>query len=72
MQAEVNLPYISADASGPKHFNMKISRAKLEQLTESLTQRTINPVKQCLRDAKMSIKDINEVILVGGLITVHI
>ncbi|KAH3757653.1 heat-shock protein 70, mitochondrial [Pelomyxa schiedti] len=65
--AEVNLPYITADASGPKHLTMKITRSKLESLTEHLTQRTVDPVKQCLRDAKLSLKDINEVILVGGM-----
>ncbi|WP_351188582.1 molecular chaperone DnaK [Shewanella sp. TB4-MNA-CIBAN-0142] len=63
---EVNLPYITADASGPKHLVVKITRAKLESLVEDLIQRTLEPLKVALADADLSISDINEVILVGG------
>jgi len=66
-QTEVNLPFITADASGPKHLTMKLSRAKLEQLVDGLVQRTIEPCKQALKDAGISAKDINEVVLVGGM-----
>jgi molecular chaperone DnaK len=65
-QTEVNLPYITADASGPKHLNMKLTRAKLESLVENLITRTIEPCKIALKDAGLSVGDINEVILVGG------
>ena len=64
---EINLPFITADASGPKHIQKKLTRSKLEQLTDSLFQRTIKPVKDCLGDAKLSEKDINELVLVGGM-----
>jgi len=63
-QTDVNLPFITADASGPKHLNVTLSRAKLEQLTESLVERTVAPCKSCLRDA--SVGNVDEVILVGG------
>ncbi|UCX05655.1 molecular chaperone DnaK [Shewanella glacialimarina] len=63
---EVNLPYITADATGPKHLVVKITRAKLEALVEDLIQRTLEPLKVALADADLSISDINEVILVGG------
>ena len=65
-QTEINLPYITADASGPKHLNIKLTRAKLESLVEDLVQRTIEPCRTALKDAGLSIKDISEVILVGG------
>jgi molecular chaperone DnaK len=65
-QTEVNLPYITADASGPKHLAMKLTRAKLESLVENLVQRTIEPCRIALKDAGLSIKDVAEVILVGG------
>ena len=65
-QTEVNLPYITADASGPKHFVHKVTRAKLESLVEDLVERSLVPVKLALEDAKLSIGDINEVLLVGG------
>ena len=65
-QTEVNLPYITADQSGPKHLNIKLTRAKLESLVEELIQRTIPPCKQALQDAGLSASDINDVILVGG------
>jgi molecular chaperone DnaK len=65
-QTDVNLPYITADASGPKHMNIKLTRAKLESLVEGLVERTIAPLKMALKDAGKSISEINEVILVGG------
>ena len=67
-QTEVNLPYITADASGPKHLNIKVTRAKLESLVEDLIARTIEPCKTALKDAGLSVSDINDVILVGGQI----
>ena len=65
-QTEVNLPYITADASGPKHLAMKLTRAKLESLVEDLVQKTIEPCRIALKDAGLSTKDVAEVILVGG------
>jgi molecular chaperone DnaK len=65
-QTEVNLPYITADASGPKHLNVKLTRAKLESLVDDLLQKTIGPCRMCLKDAGLEAKDIAEVILVGG------
>lgn len=65
-QTEVNLPYITADASGPKHLNIKVTRAKLESLVEDLVQRTLEPLKKALADADLSVSDIDEIILVGG------
>ena len=65
-QTDVNLPYITADASGPKHLNIKVTRAKLESLVEDLVQRTIEPCRTALKDAGLSASDINEVIMVGG------
>src|SRR5471032_1985265 len=65
-QTEINLPYITADASGPKHLNIKLTRAKLESLVEDLVQKTIEPCRIALKDAGFSMKDIGEVILVGG------
>jgi len=64
---EINLPFITADASGPKHIQKKLTRSKLEQLTDDLIQRTIPPVKACLKDAKLSERDVNELVLVGGM-----
>jgi len=66
MQTDVNLPFITADASGPKHLNLTLSRAKYEQLVDDLIQRTLPPVKQALQDAGLKPSDIDEVILVGG------
>jgi molecular chaperone DnaK len=66
MQTEVNLPYITADASGPKHLNVKVTRAKLESLVNDLVKNTIAPCEQALKDAGLSKGDIDEVILVGG------
>jgi molecular chaperone DnaK len=68
METEINLPFITADASGPKHLQMKLTRAKLEQLTEDLIERTIGPCKQALADARLKSSDIDEVVLVGGMI----
>jgi len=65
-QTEVNLPYITADATGPKHLNIKVTRAKLESLVEDLIARTIEPLKQALKDADLSVGDIDDIILVGG------
>ena len=67
MQTEVNLPFITADASGPKHLNIKLTRAKLEALVEQLIDRTIGPCKAALKDAGISAGEIDEVILVGGM-----
>ncbi len=65
-QTEINLPYITADAAGPKHLNMKLTRAKLESLVEDLVQKTMEPCRIALKDAGLSMKDVSEVILVGG------
>ncbi|HHR5901898.1 TPA: molecular chaperone DnaK [Providencia alcalifaciens] len=65
-QTDVNLPYITADATGPKHMNIKVTRAKLESLVEDLVKRSMEPVKVALQDAGLSVGDINDVILVGG------
>ncbi|HWA88424.1 MAG TPA: molecular chaperone DnaK [Rhizomicrobium sp.] len=67
MQTEVNLPFITADASGPKHLTIKITRAKLEALVDDLIQKTVAPVKQALKDAGVTASQIDEVILVGGM-----
>jgi molecular chaperone DnaK len=64
---EINLPFITADQTGPKHIRKDLTRAKLEQLTDSLTERTIKPVSACLADAKLSAAQINELVLVGGM-----
>ncbi len=66
METEINLPFITADQSGPKHLLLKLSRSKLEQLVEDLVQRSVGPCKQALADANMKAEDIDEVILVGG------
>ena len=66
MQTDINLPYVTADASGPKHLNMKLTRAKLESLVEDLVTKTLEPCKIALKEAGLSSSDINEVILVGG------
>ena len=66
-QTDVNLPYITADASGPKHLNIKITRAKLESIVEELIERSIKPCKQAMQDAGVTSQDIDEVILVGGM-----
>ena len=66
-QTEINLPFITADASGPKHFTLKLTRAKFESLVEDLVQRTLKPCEAALKDAGLSAKDIDEVVLVGGM-----
>ena len=66
METDINLPFVTADQSGPKHLNLKLTRAKLEQLVEDLIQRTIPPMKKALEDAKLKPEQIDEVILVGG------
>jgi molecular chaperone DnaK len=66
LQTEINLPFITADASGPKHLTMTLTRAKLEQLTEDLVERSLGPCRQAMEDAKFSASQINEVVLVGG------
>ncbi len=67
MQSELNLPYITADADGPKHLNLTLTRAKFEQLTDDLVQRTIGPVRRALQDAGISASDVGDVVLVGGM-----
>jgi molecular chaperone DnaK len=67
METDINLPFITADASGPKHMNMKLTRAKLETLVEDLVEKTVGPCKIALRDADLKANDIDEVILVGGM-----
>jgi molecular chaperone DnaK len=66
METDINLPFITADASGPKHLNLRLTRSKLEQLVEDLVQRSMGPCKRALEDAKVNPKDIDEVVLVGG------
>jgi molecular chaperone DnaK len=66
-QTEINLPFITADASGPKHLTMKLTRAKFEALVDELVQKTIDPCRQALRDAQLTAGQINEVVLVGGM-----
>ena len=65
-QTEVNLPYVTADASGPKHLAIKLTRAKLESLVEKMVKATLEPLKQALADAELTVNDINDIILVGG------
>ncbi|MFZ5806318.1 MAG: molecular chaperone DnaK [Verrucomicrobiota bacterium] len=67
MEYDINLPFITADQSGPKHIQLKISRSKMEQICDQLFQRTIEPVKNCIRDAKLSTGEIDELVLVGGM-----
>ncbi len=67
MQTELNLPYITADANGPKHLNLTLTRAKFEQLTDELIKRSIDPCRQALKDAGLAIGDITQVVLVGGM-----
>ena len=66
METEINLPFITADQTGPKHLNMKLTRAKLEQISDDLFQRTMDPCRKALADAKMKASDVHEVVLVGG------
>jgi molecular chaperone DnaK len=67
VQTDINLPYITADASGPKHINLKFTRTQFESLTKSLIDRTVDPCKKAIRDAGVSTSEINEIILVGGM-----
>jgi molecular chaperone DnaK len=67
MQTNINLPFVTADQTGPKHLDMTLSRAKFEQLVDDLIQRTIEPCRQAMRDAKLSAGDIHEIVLVGGM-----
>ncbi len=67
METEINIPFITADSSGPKHLNIKLTRAKLEQLVDELIQKTIKPMENALKDSGLSKSDINEVVLVGGM-----
>jgi molecular chaperone DnaK len=67
METEINLPFVTADASGPKHLALKLTRAKLEQITDDLLQRSMGPLRQALKDAGLEPKDIDEVVLVGGM-----
>ena len=67
MQSEINLPFITADASGPKHLNITLTRAKLEQLTQDLIEKSIGPMQAALSDAKLKPSDIQEVVMVGGM-----
>jgi molecular chaperone DnaK len=67
METEINLPFITADASGPKHLTLKLSRSKLEQLVDDLLQKSMGPVRQALKDAGVEPRDIDEVVLVGGM-----
>lgn len=66
-QTDVNLPFITADATGPKHMNLKLSRAKFESLVDPLVRRTLDPMKNCLKDAGIAAKDISDVLMVGGM-----
>jgi molecular chaperone DnaK len=66
METEINLPFITADASGPKHMNIKLTRSKLEQMVEAIVQRSVAPCQQAMRDAKVTAEQIDEVVLVGG------
>ena len=70
-QTEVNLPYITADATGPKHMNIKVTRSKLESLVEDLVKKTIEPLKTALKDAGLSVSQLDDIILVGGQTRMH-
>lgn len=67
MQTDINLPFITADASGPKHMNIKLTRAKYESIVDALIRRTLDPMKNCLKDAGVAAKDISDVLMVGGM-----
>jgi molecular chaperone DnaK len=66
METDINLPFLTADATGPKHLNIKLTRAKLESMMDDLIERSLDPCRKCLRDAGLEAKDLNEVVLVGG------
>jgi molecular chaperone DnaK len=67
LETSINLPFITADSNGPRHLNLNLSRSRYEQLTEDLVERTINPTRQAMEDAKLSFNDIDEIVLVGGM-----
>lgn len=67
MQTDINLPYLTMDATGPKHMNMKLTRAKFEGIVESLVKRTVGPCQKAMSDAEVKKSDIGDVILVGGM-----
>lgn len=67
LQTDINLPYLTMDSSGPKHMNLKLSRAKFESLCDELVKRTVGPCQKALQDAEVKKTDIGEVILVGGM-----
>ena len=67
MQTDVNLPYLTMDASGPKHMNLKLTRSKFESLVDPLIKRTVSPCHKAMQDAEVSKSDIGEVLLVGGM-----
>jgi len=66
-QTDINLPYLTADATGPKHCNVKLTRSKLEAITEAFVKKTLKPCENCLRDSGLKREDIDEVLLVGGM-----
>src|SRR5690606_18035855 len=66
-QYDINLPFITADASGPKHISLSLTRAKMEQICDDLFERTVTPTKACLKDAELSSDKIDELVLVGGM-----
>ena len=66
-QTEVSLPFITADASGPKHMSIKVTKAQFEKLAEKLVERTMGPMEKCLKDAGVKTKDVDEILLVGGM-----
>jgi len=66
METEINLPFLTADASGPKHLNVKLTRAKFEAMIEDLIERSLEPCRKCLKDSGLDTKDLHEVVLVGG------
>lgn len=66
-QTDINLPYLTVDAGGPKHLNMKLTRSKFESIVDGLIKRTVGPCEKALKDAEVSLNDIGEVILVGGM-----
>ena len=67
LQTDINLPYLTMDASGPKHMNLKLSRSKFESIVENLVKRTIGPCQKALQDAEVKKTEIGEVIIVGGM-----
>src|SRR5688572_18611664 len=66
METEINLPFLTADATGPKHLNLKLTRAKFETMVEEFVERSLEPCRKCLKDSGLDPKQLNEVVLVGG------